>query len=59
MKKNKKTELTRFLIERGMDQRNAYRIINESTGQAARILQDILPEYLQLKKASEARDKKP
>jgi hypothetical protein len=57
MKKNKNTELTRFLVKMGIDQRNAYRIINESAGQAARILQTILPEYLTLKKASEAKDK--
>ncbi len=60
MRKTKKTESVQFLTGRqGIDYKNAYRIMYLSTGTAAKILQSILPEYLDLKKASEARDKKP
>jgi len=49
MKTNKNTYLVLELVKRGLSQRNAYRIINESTGQAATILKDVLREYLAMK----------
>jgi hypothetical protein len=45
--------LVRELIRRGLSQRNAHRIINESTGQAAMILKDVLKELIELKARSQ------
>ena len=60
MRKTEKTESVQFLTsQKNIEYKNAYRIMYLSRGTAAKILQDILPEYLELKKASEARDKKP
>ena len=49
MRKTEKTYLVQELIRMGVERRNAYRIIYESKGQAARLIQKILPEYLILK----------
>ena len=60
MRKTEKTESVQFLMRQmDIDYKNAYRIMYLSTGTAAKILQSILPEYLDLKKAKEESQRKP
>ena len=60
MKKTKNTPLVQELIRQGVTRQNAYRIINaRKPSEAGRVLRIVLPELLVLRKASEARDKKP
>ena len=60
MRKTEKTESVQFLMRQmDIDYKNAYRIMYLSKGTAAWIVRSILPEYLQLKKASETKKDKP
>jgi hypothetical protein len=55
MKKTKQTESVQYLMSKGIDYKNAYRIIYLSKGTAATVLKSLIPEYLELRKASEKR----